>query len=98
MQVIEQALQQTNRTRENKIDLSNLSSVRLYGGGGVFDSMQLVNFLVLVEQLVDDEFGQAIALTSEKAVSMRVSPFSSTTTLAAFIEGELSIANSSACA
>jgi hypothetical protein len=51
--------------------------------------MQLVNFLVLVEQMLDDDLGHAISLTSEKAVSMRISPFSSISTLIRFIEGEL---------
>ncbi|WP_437630547.1 hypothetical protein [Sorangium sp. So ce854] len=68
----------------------------LYGSGGVFDSMQLVNFLVLVEQKIDDEMSQAISLTSEKAVSMRVSPFASVRRLIDFIADELSEAKTEA--
>ncbi|WP_437775064.1 hypothetical protein [Sorangium sp. So ce1097] len=68
----------------------------LYGSGGVFDSMQLVNFLVLVEQKIDDEMSQAVSLTSEKAVSMRVSPFASVRRLIDFIADELSEAKTEA--
>jgi acyl carrier protein len=94
--IVVSALEEINRTRKNKIDCSDPMDLALYGSGGVFDSMQLVNFLVLVEQKIDDEMSQEISLTSEKAVSMRVSPFASVRRLIDFIADELSEAKTEA--
>lgn len=88
--ILERALDQSTRTRAALVDKSDLLNVRLYGSGAIFDSMQLVNFLLLVEQTIDDEIGKVVSLTSDKAVSRKVSPFTSIGTLLAFIEGELS--------
>ena len=47
----------------------------LYGNDGVLDSMALVNLLADVEDAVSEQFGAAIALADEKAMSARHSPF-----------------------
>jgi hypothetical protein len=47
--------------------------------------MQLVSFLAAVEEGLDDELNIEISLTSDKAVSQKVSPFSSVTCLIDFI-------------
>lgn len=54
----------------------------LYGNGGVLDSMALVNLLADVEDAVSEQFGAAIALADEKAMSARHSPFLTIKTLA----------------
>ena len=89
LELLERAIDESTRSRAQAVDKSDFPALRLYGSGAIFDSMQLVNFLVLVEQMIDDELGRAVSLTSEKAVSMRISPFSSISTLLRFIEGEL---------
>jgi hypothetical protein len=71
-----------------------LLGVVLYGDGGVFNSMHLVNFLALVEEALEDELEVEISLTSKKAVSQRVSPFSSVCRLIEFIEEEVQLAES----
>ncbi len=86
--LIHQALVEVNATRKEKIDLQDSQSLALYGTAGVFDSMQLVSFLAAVEEGLDDELGIEISLTSEKAVSQAVSPFSSVTCLIDFILAE----------
>ncbi|MGN5378591.1 hypothetical protein ACQ4WX_17470 [Streptomyces lasalocidi] len=53
--------------------------------------MYLVAFLSAVEESLEDEFGVEVSLTSEKAVSRRVSPFSSVRRLIGFIEEELEL-------
>ena len=82
-------VEELNERRDEKIPTGNLLEVGLYGEAGVFDSMHLVNFLVLVEEALEDEFDVEISLTSEKAVSRRVSPFSSVRRLIEFIEEEI---------
>ncbi|MCZ0207336.1 hypothetical protein OZK63_18145 [Streptomyces sp. UMAF16] len=87
--LIQDVIEEVNERRDEKIPVTELTSLALYGDNGVFDSMQLVNFLTQVEEAVEDEYGEEISLTSEKAVSQRVSPFGRVSRLAEFIEAEL---------
>ncbi|WP_405399554.1 hypothetical protein [Maribacter sp. Asnod2-G09] len=77
---------------ENEIELNkeiNLDeNIRLIGTSSIFDSMELVQFIVEVESLLDDEFEINIELTSEKAMSRRNSPFISINTLLEYIVDE----------
>lgn len=86
--IIHTALIEVNATRKEKIDLHSIDTLALYGATGVFDSMQLVSFLAAVEEGLDDELGIEISLTSEKAVSQTISPFSSVACLIDFIVAE----------
>jgi D-alanine--poly(phosphoribitol) ligase subunit 2 len=61
----------------------------LFGRGGVLDSLGLVNFIVAIEQQIEDEVGTSISLTDERAMSQRQSPFRDIGTLAEFIHGIL---------
>ena len=54
----------------------------LYGNDGALDSMALVNLIADVEDAVSEQFGAAIALADEKAMSARNSPFLNVKTLA----------------
>ena len=63
--------------RENEIKLNSDvdSSTRLIGSSPVFDSIELVSFIVEVEQFLEDECNIEIGLTTENAMSRRTSPF-----------------------
>lgn len=63
-------------------------NIRLIGTSSVFGSMELVQFVVDVESVLDDEFDIEIELTSEKAMSRRNSPFISINSLVNFIVDE----------
>ncbi|OIK02515.1 hypothetical protein BIV25_02680 [Streptomyces sp. MUSC 14] len=89
--IVVMALDEINRTREEKISTDHVLDLCLYGDAGVFESMYLVAFLSAVEESLEDEFGVEVSLTSEKAVSRRVSPFSSVRRLIGFIEEELEL-------
>lgn len=86
--IIHRSLTEVNATRKEKIDLQAIDSLALYGTTGVFDSMQLVSFLAAVEEGLDDELQIELSLTSEKAVSQTISPFSSVACLIDFILAE----------
>ena len=58
------------------------ADTRLFGKGGLFDSMGLVSLIVAVEQEIDDRFGVAVALADEKALSRSSSPYLTVATLA----------------
>ena len=57
----------------------------LFGPGAVLDSFELVRVILSVERGVDEEFGVAVTLADEKAMSQRSSPFRSVHTLADYI-------------
>lgn len=94
LKLLSNVIEELNTTRDEKIPTDNLQKVSLYGDSGVFDSMHLVNFLVQVEEAIEDEFDVEISLTSEKAVSRRVSPFSEVDRLVEYIEDEIELARS----
>jgi acyl carrier protein len=56
----------------------------LFADGGL-DSMGLVQFIVLVEERIEDEIGVQIRLATDKAMSRRASPFVTLGSLAQFI-------------
>jgi hypothetical protein len=89
LQIIVSAIDEINTMREEKISTENILDLRLYGNEGVFESMYLVAFLAQVEESLEDEFGVEVTLASERAVSVRVSPFSNVRRLIDFIEEEL---------
>lgn len=90
--IIVSVVEEINKTREERIPTDNVLDLCLYGDAGVFESMYLVAFLSMVEEGLEDEFGVEVSLASEKAVSRRVSPFSSVSRLIGFIEEELQLA------
>lgn len=47
----------------------------LYGAGGTFDSLGLVNFLADLEQAIATAYGRELVLASERALSRTRSPF-----------------------
>lgn len=96
LQIIIDAIDEINTMREEKIPTENIDDLCLYGSNGVFESMYLVAFLAQVEESIEDEFDVEVTLASEKAVSLRVSPFSSVRRLIEFIEGELQLVGAGA--
>lgn len=57
----------------------------LFGAKGRLDSMGLVNFIVGVEQRIEEDFQKPVSLTDEKAMSQRNSPFRTVGTLVDYI-------------
>ncbi|MEV2246301.1 hypothetical protein [Streptomyces sp. NPDC049970] len=96
LQIIIDAIDDINSMRVEKISTDNVLDLSLYGNEGVFESMYLVAFLAQVEEGIEDEFEVEVTLASEKAVSLRVSPFSSVRRLIDFIEGELRLVGAGA--
>src|SRR5690349_19590907 len=57
----------------------------LLGPQGAVDSLGLVRLVMTVERQVEDDFGVAVSLTDEKAMSQRNSPFRSVGALTDYI-------------
>jgi acyl carrier protein len=64
-------------------------NTRLFGPGGVLDSMALVGLVVALEQAIEDRYGVTVPLADEKALSQRDSPYRSVTSLAVYAKQEL---------
>lgn len=58
---------------------------RLIGLTGILDSIDLVSFIVHIEEVVNDSFALEISLTDERAMSRTTSPFLSLEALSRFI-------------
>tara|TARA_B100001063_G_C16613716_1_gene477080 strand:- start:227 stop:523 length:297 start_codon:yes stop_codon:yes gene_type:complete len=72
---------------ENDLEINeeiNLNT-RLIGSSSLFDSMDLVSFIVEVEQDIEEKFNLRVQLATERAMSRRSSPFISLETLANYI-------------
>lgn len=64
----------------------------LIGSNRIFDSLGLVNFIVDIETSLLDE-NIEVSLTSEIAMSAKISPFRTVGSLCIFIENQIGIAN-----
>lgn len=64
--------------------IKSLDSV-IYGSNGQLDSLGLVNFVVAVEQKIEDVFEKSINLADDKAMSEKNSPFQTIETFVNYI-------------
>lgn len=62
---------------------------RLLGARAVFDSLGLVTVIVDLEQRIEDAFGHALILASERAMSQANSPFLSIESLTDYVYGQM---------
>ena len=61
----------------------------LIGKDGVFDSLQLMNFIIELEQQIELNFKTSILLTDQKAMGHEQEPFNSVRTLAVYLSNLL---------
>lgn len=61
------------------------SDTVLFGSSGRLDSLGLVNLIVSTEERIEDEFGVAITIADERAISQENSPFRTLGTLSEYI-------------
>ena len=85
LQSIYAVVAETNEDQPAGGKLDASPDTQLFGAKGKLDSMGLVNFVVAVEQRINDDFAAAISVTDEKAMSQRNSPFRTIGTLADYL-------------
>ncbi|HEY6926354.1 MAG TPA: hypothetical protein VI653_22915 [Steroidobacteraceae bacterium] len=68
------------------LDISRGDDTNLFGEGGQLDSMSLVSLIVGIEEEVESQFGVSLILASDKAMSMRRSPFATVGSLLQYVE------------
>lgn len=64
-------------------------ATRLFGEGGLLDSLALVSLVIAVEQGMEERFGKRVELSDDKALSQKNSPYRTVGSLAAYAAGEL---------
>jgi acyl carrier protein len=74
-----------NADRDSSGKLMKAEDTTLFGDEAGLDSFELVRLILSIERDVNEEFGVAITLADEKAMSQRSSPFQSAGTMANYI-------------
>ena len=80
-----EAIEELNHQLPTDRRLAKSFSTTLFDSSGFLDSLELVNLIVITEQNVEDEFGVAIVLADERAISQKNSPFKTVETLTNYI-------------
>ena len=84
--LIYRAIESQNALMHVPVDASRGIETHLFGEGGQLDSMGLVSLIVSVEEEVESEFGLNLILASDRAMSVRRSPFATVGSLADYVE------------
>lgn len=79
------AIDEFNSLQPSDQQLAKSADTVLLGANGMLDSLALVSLLVTVEQQIASDFNIPVTLASEKAFSMRNSPFTSVGSLTDYV-------------
>lgn len=82
------AIDELNETSDNN-PITKSATTALYGASSSLDSVDSVNLLLSVEELLEDELGVEIVIANEKALSQKNSPFKTVETLAQYLTDEI---------
>lgn len=85
LQAIYRAADLINAEQPADRQLVKAPETRLLGSHSVLESLQLVALIFAVERELDDAFGFSATLASERALSMKSSPFRSIQSLAEYV-------------
>jgi acyl carrier protein len=83
------ALDEANEDLLDTLPLEKSLDTRLQAEAGGLDSLALINFLIAVEEGIEQDLGTTILLSDERALLAEPSPLESVRTLAAYIETRL---------
>lgn len=79
------AIDQLNRELPQRQKLPKKADTVLFGESGALDSMGLVSLVIAAEQQIARDFGCAITLADERAMSRHRSPFRTVASLADYV-------------
>ena len=84
LQLIYSSVDEINLDLEEKLEKNELEN--LFSANSKLDSMGLVNFIVDIEERIQNHFQLDITLADDKAMSQITSPFKTIGSLAEYIE------------
>ena len=79
------ALDEVNMLLPINARIEKSENTLLIGNDGVFDSLQLMNFIIELEQQIELNFETTILLTDQKAMGHEQEPFNSVGTLVGYL-------------
>ena len=79
------AAEEYNRTFSQGGQVQKSKDAPLSGQGGGLDSLELVNFIMVVEKKVQEATGKEMRLVTEEALSLDSSPFRNLASLEKFL-------------
>jgi len=86
LSIIYSSIDEINETLEDDgVALDKTETTSLFGQDSVLDSIDLVNFISIVEEKLEEEVNEYVALADERAMSQDSSPFKSVSTLTEYI-------------
>lgn len=86
VETIYAAIDEVNEDRVDKEPVEKSLKTPIYGSDSALDSLALINFILAVEDGVDQTFGTPVVLNDDRALAREPSPFTSVEALAAYIE------------
>lgn len=84
LQIIYDAIDEINLSLED-VQMEKTEDTIIFGKESVLDSMDLVHFISIIEEKIEDESGDYISIADENAMSLEVSPFKTVSTLKEYI-------------
>ncbi len=83
-EIVYSVIDDINSDLVNKKISKSLDS-ELYGHKDLLDSFELVNFIVLLEEKIEERLSNTLSLTDDKALSQDYSPFGTVGTLIDYV-------------
>ncbi len=87
--IIEAVVKDYSEQTQNSLIANPDINTALFGQKAAIDSIGLVTIIVSTEQKIEEEFGNAITLADERAMSQKNSPFLSSGFLTNYIKDHL---------
>ena len=84
LETIYDAIDEFNTQEPEKNRIKKSKDTILFGEDGKLDSLGLINFIIEIEQKIEENFNVPITLAVEKAMSQKNSPLRSIKTLAKY--------------
>lgn len=84
--IIISAIDELNEQLNDKEKIEYSEDLSFVGENACLDSISLVTFITIAEELLEDEFDKTISIVSKSTFSCERSPFLSITALCDFIE------------
>lgn len=94
LEIISDAIIELNEELDYDHLRSPTESTAIFDGDESLDSLSLVSLIVDIEARVEDRFATEVVLASEKAMSMKNSPYRSVSSLTEFVLTEMANSDS----
>ena len=88
LHIIFEAIDEINLSLED-VQMEKNEDTVIFGNESVLDSMDLVHFISLIVEKIEDESGDYISIADENAMSLELSPFRTVKTLNEYIKNLL---------